>query len=459
MPPQFAFHRLKFSCAGRLRILPTREPSVKGKLTVLMITAFVDMLGLIIIYPLLPFYAEKLGANAAMVGALIAAFSVAQLVAAPVWGWLSDRYGRRPAILVGLLLSAVAYVIFAFASSMWLLFLSRIVQGLGGGTIGVVQAYVSDVSDTKDRAKMLGWLSAVTSLGAVIGPAIGSMLVRFGGHTAPGLGSAALCLLVSGFAWKFLKESRGTNTMEMAVAVSHTSGTGAIRRVLSHPDDPATRLIWIYAIAIGAFYGTTAILPLVLADRLGVNELNVGYFIMYLGGIGVIVRTGILGRMIEWLGEARLCRLGLVLLAAGLALVAAIHSYPMMFLSFTLMPLGTAFIFPAVTAMLSRVVSKSERGLYMGVQHTFGGLSRVSFPLATGYAMDRVGKSVPYLVAGGLVLVSLVLTSSMESYAQPPSSTPNPEPPPTPPAETSPVLEPTTPAQPLPVAQPREASH
>jgi len=431
---------------------------VKGKLTVLMITAFVDMLGLIIVYPLLPFYAEHLGANAAMVGALIASFSVAQLVAAPVWGWLSDRYGRRPAILVGLLLSAVAYVIFAFASSIWLLFLSRIVQGLGGGTIGVVQAYVSDVSDTKDRAKMLGWLSAVTSLGAVIGPAIGSMLVRFGGHTAPGLGSAALCLLVSGFAWKFLKESRGTTTMEMAVVVPHT-GTGAIKRVLSRPNDPATRLIWIYAIAIGAFYGTTAILPLILAERVGVNEQNVGYFVMYLGGIGVVVRTGILGRMIEWLGEARLCRLGLVLLAAGLMLVAAIHSYPMMFLSFTLMPLGTAFIFPAVTAMLSRVVAQTERGLYMGVQHTFGGISRVSFPLATGYAMDRIGKGVPYVIAGCMVLASLVLTSSMEKYAQPPSTKLKPEPQPTPPAETSPVLEPSTPAQPLPAAQRREASN
>lgn len=428
---------------------------MKGKLTVLMITAFVDMLGLIILYPLLPFYAERLGATAAMVGALIASFSVAQLLAAPVWGWLSDRYGRRPAILVGLLLSTFAYIIFAFANSIWLLFLSRLVQGLGGGTIGVVQAYVSDVSEPKDRAKMLGWLSAVTSLGAVIGPAIGSILVKFGGHTAPGLGSATLCLLVAAFAWKYLKESRGTHTMEMAVVTPHTGGFGAIRRVLTHPDDPATRLIWIYAISIGAFYGTGAILPLVIADRLGVTEQNIGYFIMYLGGVGVVVRTGILGRMIEWLGEARLCRLGLVLLGTGLALVAAIHSYPMLFLSFTLMPLGTAFIFPAVTAMLSRVVAKSERGLYMGVQHTFGGVSRVSFPLATGYAMDHIGKSVPYLVTGSLVLLSLGLTTTMERYAEPPSAVPEPGPQLTPPAETSPVLESTTPPQPIPVpAQP-----
>ena len=400
---------------------------MKGKLTVLMITAFVDMLGLIIVYPLLPFYAQHLGANAAMVGALVAAFSVAQLLAAPVWGWLSDRYGRRPAIIVGLLVSAVAYIIFAFAASLWLLFLSRIVQGLGGGTIGVVQAYVSDVSEPKDRAKTLGWLSAVTSLGAVIGPAIGSALVRFGGHQAPGIGSALLCVLVSVFAWRYLSESRGTTTMEMAAMTGHqVKGVNPITQVILHPNEPAPRLILIYAIAIGAFYGTTPILPLILGERLGINEQNVGYFVMYLGGVGVVVRTGLLGRMIEWLGEARLCRLGLILLAAGLALVAAINSYPMMFLSFTLMPLGTAFIFPAVTAMLSRVVTKAERGLYMGVQHTFGGISRVSFPLATGFAMDRMGKGVPYVVAGVLVLMTLLLTASMEQYAEPPVVSPKP---------------------------------
>ena len=391
---------------------------MKGKLTVLMITAFVDMLGLIIVYPLLPFYAQHLGANAAMVGALVASFSVAQLLAAPVWGWLSDRYGRRPAILVGLLLSAVAYLVFAFADSLSLLFLSRVVQGLGGGTIGVVQAYVSDVSEPKDRAKTLGWLSAVTSLGAVVGPAIGSALVRFGGHHAPGIGSALLCGLVSIFAWKFLKEPRHTATMEIPVAGHKASGPGAITRVILHPNEPAPRLILIYAIAIGAFYGTTPILPLILGERLGINEQNVGYFVMYLGGVGVIVRTGLLGRLIERVGEARLCRAGLVLLAAGLILVSRIYSYPMMFLSFTLMPLGTAFIFPAVTAMLSRVVAKSERGLYMGVQHTFGGISRVSFPLATGFAMDRMGKGVPYVVAGILVLLTLLLTASMERFIE-----------------------------------------
>jgi len=380
-----------------------------------MITAFVDMLGLAMIIPLLPFYATKLGASATIVGVLIAAFSIAQLASAPLWGKFSDRYGRRPALLAGLLVSAVAYVIFAYASTLWLLLLSRIVQGLGGGTIGVVQAYVADASDPNDRAKSLGWLSAATSLGAVVGPAIGSVLIHWGRH-APGIASAIFCVLVSVFAGIYLRESRDA-TVSAEHEVVHQTGSGAIWSVISRPKEPAQRLIWIYTIAIGAFYGTAPTLPLILANRLPVTETNVGFFVMYLGGMGVFVRAGILGRMIEWLGEARLTRLGLVLLAIGLALIAAVHSFATLLVALTLMPLGTAFVFPCVTAMLSRVVPKRHRGLYMGVQHTFGGVSRVVFPLAAGVAMDHLGLGFPFVVAGVLVLATLLLTTSMEEYA------------------------------------------
>jgi multidrug resistance protein len=388
---------------------------MRGKLTVLMITAFVDMLGLAMVIPLLPFYATKLGASATIVGILIAAFSIAQLASAPLWGKFSDRYGRRPALLAGLIISAVAYVIFAYASTLWLLLLSRVVQGLGGGTIGVVQAYVADASDPKDRAKSLGWLSAATSFGAVVGPAIGSVLIHWGRH-APGIASAIFCVLVSIFAGVYLRESRDeAGTTEYGVVPQ--TGVGAIWSVIAHPKEPAQRLIWIYTIAIGAFYGTAPTLPLLLANRLPITEANVGFFVMYLGGMGVFVRAGILGRMIEWLGEARLTRLGLVLLALGLALIAAVHSYLTLLLALTLMPLGTAFVFPCVTAMLSRVVPKKHRGLYMGVQHTFGGVSRVVFPLAAGVAMDHLGLGFPFVVAGVLVLATLLLTTSMEEYA------------------------------------------
>ena len=135
------------------------------RLSVLMAVAFVDMMGLMIIWPLLPLYAYNLKASATTIGLLAASFPVAQLVSSPVWGYVSDRHGRRPALLVGLGSSAIAYLVFGFAPTVWLLFISRFVQGLGGGTTGVVQAYVADTMLPRERAKALGWLSAATSAG------------------------------------------------------------------------------------------------------------------------------------------------------------------------------------------------------------------------------------------------------------------------------------------------------
>jgi MFS family permease len=388
-----------------------------GKLAVLYVTAFVDMIGITMIVPLLPFYATRFGATGTLVGVLISMFSIAQLVSAPAWGRMSDRLGRRPAILTGLLLSAAAYLIFAFADSLLLLLVCRIVQGLGGGTIAVVQAYVADTSDPADRAKSLGWLSAVTSLGAVAGPAQGSFLASLWGPAAPGVGSALLCVLTSLFAWKFLRESR--QPRPSGEHAKPRTGREAIWHVLAHASQPAPRLIWIYTICIGAFYGTGQIFPLLVHDRLGVTEQNMGYFVMYLGGMGVIVRMLLLGKLIDWLGEAKLCRLGLVLLAAGLALFAVVRSYPVLWASLTLMPLGTAFIFPGVTGLLSQVVPGNERGLFLGVQQTFGGASRVAFPIAAGVMIDHLGIGTPFWLSGAMVLGALLLTGRMGSYAAP----------------------------------------
>ncbi len=377
-----------------------------ARLLVLFVTAFVDMVGLTMIVPLLPFYATELGASATIVGVLVSSFSVAQLAVAPLWGNFSDRYGRRPAILAGLLLTSCAYVIFGFAGSVPVLLLSRLVQGLGGGTIGVVQAYVADASPPEERTKSLGWLSAVTSLGAVAGPAFGSVMISLGGRAAPGIGAAALALLVAGFAARFLVESHQLRPTGSA-APSSTSPRQAIGRVISHWHEPASRLIWIYTIAIGAFYGTIQVVPLLLMNRLDVTERNIGYFVMYLGGMGVVVRTLLLGRMVELLGEARLSRLGLVLLAMGLGCTGLATHGGLILLGFTLMPLGTAFLFPCITGLLSRVVPANQRGMYMGVQHTFGGVSRVLFPVAAGLLMDRLGVGVPFWIAGLLVLATL----------------------------------------------------
>jgi predicted MFS family arabinose efflux permease len=243
-------------------------------------------------------------------------------------------------------------------------------------------------------------------------------MVSLGGQQFVGLGAAGLAMLVALFAWGYLRESRRTPTPG-ARAARATTGRAAIAHVLSRWHEPAPRLIWIYAVGIGAFYGTIQIVPLLLADRLGVTERTVGYFVMYLGGMGVVVRALVLGRAVDRLGEARLARLGIVILAAGLIATGLGHGSAALAAGFTLMPLGTAFLFPCITGLLSQAVSGRERGLYMGVQHTFGGVSRVAFPIAAGLLMDRFGVGVPFWLAGVLVLVTLPLTRSIGRSVEP----------------------------------------
>ena len=390
--------------------------AARGKLFVLIITNFVDMVGVLMIIPLLPYYARELGAGSLMVAAIFGSFTAAQLLSAPLWGRFSDKYGRRPALLVGLTASAIAYVVFAFAGSIWLLLLSRVVQGAGGGTVGVIQAYVADSVEQKSRAKALGWLSAATNVGVAIGPVIGSVaLINFGKH-GPGLTAATLCIINVLFAWSYLKESR---VVEEATEKKPRASREAITRVVTHWGEPAPRLIWVYAIAMGAFSGMNAVLALFLNDSFGVGENHIWIFFTYVGVISVITRAGILGRMVDRFGEAKLSRAGLIMLALGLAGMPLAPNYFFLAITIALVPLGTAFTFPCVTSMLSRHISSNERGLYMGVQQTFGGIGRVVIPLWAGYSYDRFGHGVPLFTSAALVLFAMFLGMGVDDGRRP----------------------------------------
>jgi MFS family permease len=399
------------------------EKTAFAKLVVLMITAFIDMMGMLMIIPLLPFYAKNMGGGGMVVGILVSAFSLAQLVSAPIWGRFSDKYGRRPALIVGLSSSAIAFIVFAYADSLWLLFLSRVIQGAGGGTVSVIQAYVADATRPEDRAKSLGWLSAATNAGVAIGPALGSGMAVLGPH-APGLAAAGLCLVNIVFVSKFLTESRvnhvdAPDANGVTAAPKKPKGSReAVWHVLRHPDEPSSRLILIYSIAIGGFQGIIAVLALFLAFRFGVTEKTIGYFYMYIGTLSVVVRALILGKMVDKVGEPKLSRWGLGLMATGLVGIALSHDYVSLLLAVGLLPLGTAFTFPCVTAMLSRVVSSAERGLYMGVQQTYGGITRIAFPILLGMAYDSIlGEQSPFFISAMLVLATLLLGKDLELYA------------------------------------------
>ena len=428
--------------AALLYVLWREVRKIPPKLFTLMTTAFVDMVGLLMIIPLLPFYVKELGGSGIEIlghrfgigiisGFIVAAFTVAQLISAPMWGRFSDRVGRRPTLLIALSAAGIAYLIFGFAHSLIVLFLSRLVQGAGGGTVGVIQAYVADLTEPKDRARALGWLSATTNLGVALGPVLGSFAISLGrrdlmpgpgtlnlGRAMPGIIAAALCLLNIFFAARYLTESREPLADQHAASKRPTSRQ-AIWRVMSRSSEPSSRLIWIYAIAIGAYQGSFSVLALFLNARFQVTEQTIGYFFMYIGSISVFTRVLLLGRAVDWLGEANLSRLGLVLLAAGVVGMPLSGNLGMLALAVALIPLGTAFTFPCVTALLSRVIAPAERGLYMGMQQTYGGVARIAAPLFFGWSFDSLGVSSPYYFSSAILLATIFLGFGLDQYARP----------------------------------------
>ena len=435
---------------GLLYVLYREVRKIPAKLLTLMLTAFMDMVGLLMIIPLLPFYVKALGGEGIsflgihigigiITGFIIAAFTVAQLLSAPLWGRFSDRVGRRPTLLIALTASGIAYLIFGFADSLLLLFLSRIVQGAGGGTVGVIQAYVADSTAPQDRARALGWLSATTNLGVALGPVLGSFAITLGkrdlmpgpetlqmGHAAPGIMAAALCLINIAFAARYITESRDLAEHALVEGEVRRTSREAIWRVITHSREPASRLIWIYAISIGAFQGSFSVLALFLNARFQVTEQTIGYFFMYIGSISVFTRVLLLGRMVDWFGEVKLSRLGLLLLGVGVLGMPLSRNLWMLAIAVALIPLGTAFTFPCVTAMLSRVISPRERGLYMGMQQTYGGVARVIAPLFFGWSFDTLGVSSPYFFASAFIVATILLSPQFAEIVQKPATSTQP---------------------------------
>ncbi len=393
-------------------------PSQFRQLSVLIGVNLVDMIGLMLVLPILPFYASDLGASPERIGWLIAAFSIAQLVAAPFWGRLSDRYGRRPVLVIGLLASAIAYVVFAYSTSVWMLFISRLVQGAGGGTTGVAQAYVADTVAPRERAKALGWLSASTNVGVTLGPVIGALATTLD-RSAPGIIAALLCTVNAWFAWRWLPESRPT--AERLANLNKKPVWHAAWIVLRHPTRSVPRFVWIYGIGMLAFSTFTSLIALYLMAEHGVTEATIGYFFTYIGILNILMRVVILGPVVERVGETRAMRFGAAALILGMLAYPAAHNLWQLVVLIPLIPVGTALLFPATTSLMSRYSDKAEIGTTMGVAQTYAGVSRVVAPIIGTIIFQRIGHQWPFIVAAVMMALVSVLAFQVEQLPGPPT--------------------------------------
>lgn len=371
---------------------------------VLMATVFVDMIGFLMILPLLPFYAERLGADAFTVGILVSSFAMAQLASAPLWGRFSDRYGRKPMLILGLVASSLAYITFAYADSLWLLLLSRMVQGAGGGTAGVAMAYIADVVAPEDRTRALGWLSAATSLGVTIGPVLGSLSVTLGPR-APGLVASALCLANVVFSLIYLPESRSS-----APKADRQPLAQSMVQVVRHPLNTAHTLIWIYAFGMMAFMAMNGILALFLERKFAFNEGSIGYVYLFVGALSVVMRALLLGPLVKRFGESGVMKVGAFSITLGLVSMPLAPTVFSLFLVMAFIPVGTALLFPATSSQVSRHAEPGETGQLLGVQQSFGGVARMVGPIWAGAAFQYLSWSMPFYLAGTLTAFVFVLT-------------------------------------------------
>jgi MFS family permease len=326
-----------------------------------------------------------------------------------------------------LLISAAAYVLFESADSTWLLFVSRFVQGFGAGTVGVVQAYLSDSVAKEDRAKAFGWLTAATSAGVMVGPAIGSLAASYG-TIGPGYLAAILCVVDFIFAFFWLKETSPTRASEKDRPSTRGSTRQVIIEIVRHPRSLVAKLIWIYALGMMAFMAMNGVLALYLERIFGVTEATIGWFFVYVGGVSLVMRSLILGPTVRRFGEVRVMRAGTISIGLGLASIPLAHNFWELGAAVILIPIGTALLFPTTTSMVSHCGPADQTGLTLGVQQAFGGVARMLGPLWAGAAFQSFGVRIPFWLAATVMVGSWLVASSVKLENESPGMQLEPEP-------------------------------
>lgn len=370
-------------------------------LLVLFITILVNLIGFGIIIPLLPFYATTYGASPVMIGLLFASFSVSQLIAAPLLGEWSDRWGRRPVLILSLVGTTISFVMLAVATNLTMLFVARIIDGLSGGNITTARAYIADVTAEEDRAKAYGFLGAAFGLGFILGPALGGLFSHIS-YTAPIWVAAIVSFLATLLAVVWLPE-----TLHKARA-SGGSAWAAIRDLAARPNLRVLLGVdFIYWMSFAVYQTTFALFG---ANRFGFDAAKTGYFLSAFGFLGVIVQGGMVGPIVKRFGERRTLTVGLLLTAAGWGGSALTYSLPVFALMLVPGAMGIGLCNATLSALISHSAGADEQGRVQGAAGALESVGRAVGPVWGNGALQQFGEGVPYGAAAVLLIgASLVI--------------------------------------------------
>ena len=413
-----------------------QKSSSMKPLLVAFFTMFLDLLGFGIIIPIQPFYAESFGATATVVTLLGATYSIMQFFFASFWGRLSDRLGRRPIILFSVFISAIGHFCFALAPNLPLLFGARALAGFGNANLGTAQAVVADVTTQENRAKGMGLIGVAFGMGFLLGPAIGGFLGQYG-PTIPLFAAGILACLNWVFAYFMLPETKTTTSK---ASTRRVLPVGLFKAAKAFPNAQNLLLIsllytWGFALMeqdITLFIEHIWVQPSPsMPDDIRIKEAAslTAWFLVTIGLTAVVVQGGLIGRLSKKVGEAKLIKTGLLIVASALAIIPMIgHSgqFPLMLVLAVWMAIGSGILNPSKSALLSRSIPDDRQGEILGLNQSLSSLGRVLGPLMAG-ALFELNTTIPFVTGAGILLVAWWFSRPLLQVQNPTAQSVSPE--------------------------------
>jgi MFS family permease len=374
-----------------------------SRLTIIFLTIFVDLIGFGIVLPLLPFYAQEFGASPLVIGLIVAAHPAMQFVFGPLWGRLSDRVGRRPILLLGLVGSGFSYLIFALAGNVAWLFASRMMAGMAGANVPVSQAYIADSTDLANRTRGMGLVGAAFGLGFIAGPAIGGALSQFG-YAVPGFFAAALCFGNAAAAFFHLPESLSPELRARAASQAAAGPLGRLKLAVHFARSPAiATLMAIFVIATFVFAAFTTVFPLWLGVELGYDARHAGYLMAFLGLVMAVLQGRLLGPLARRFGERRLLVTGTSTLVAAYLLLPLSGALVILLVTLALIASGTGLNWPTLNSLASQYTELDRQGAILGVMQSLSALGRMMGAMWAGWVFGTWSPAAPFVLCAALM--------------------------------------------------------
>ena len=375
----------------------------------------IDMLGFSLILPLLPYYADTFGSNSLVTGLLIASYALAQLIGSPLLGRFSDRFGRRPILLISVFGTFIGFILFGLANSLWMLFVARILDGLTGGNISVAQAYISDVTDASNRSKGLGLIGAAFGLGFIIGPVTGGFLSQWG-YQLPAWFAAGFSLVNLALIYFWLPESLPAAEREGRDANRPSVTLSALFTALMRPFIGALLTSrFVFGIAFAIFQ---TLFSLYALQKFELQAVQTGYILTYVGVLSVITQGFVVGKLAKAFREDLLILVSVSVMAISMLLWAYTSSIPMLLVIMAPLSLAGGTLNTLLSSTLSKAVNPTEIGGMLGLSVSVESSTRVIAPIVGAWLLEQYGTSAPGIF-GGLLLIGLSVFAYAKIYRHP----------------------------------------